>query len=149
MSLDELQRAYEKAYCSPAQRMDLIEEVAGPRSSLDGDSMEHFLVNVLERDPDPIVRHEAAFVLRHLKTHRRISGNVAKRALCTSARKDESIVVRHEAMEALHCFEGEEVERTLLSMLEHDEPDIRATAAISLERRKNRLGAEKETGYFL
>jgi HEAT repeat protein len=129
--------------------MDLIEDLADQWSVLEGDTLEYFLVDVLRRDPDPIVRHEAAFVLRHLKTHSRISGNIAKRALCTSAREDESIVVRHEAMEALHCFEGKDVECTLLSMQGHNEPDIRATAAISLERRKHRLGAEKETDYFL
>ena len=136
MSLIDLNLAYEKAVHSPARRMDLIEELQREGYDLDRGDLERFLVEVLGMDPDPIVRHEAAFAMGRLKTRDRIGGNVAAPALCASACKDSSLVVRHEATETLHCFEGKEVERTLVRLFHDDDPDIRATAAISLERRR-------------
>ncbi len=135
MSMEKLRHEYNGAMCSPARRMDLIEKQSREGHRHDAAELEIFLVKVLRNDSDPIVRHEAAFVLGRLKASGWISGEIAVSSLCAAACDDLSRVVRHEATEALPSFEGEEVDRTLLQLLQNDDRDIRATAAISLERR--------------
>ena len=136
MNLDELKRTYTIGSRSPARRMDLIGELASEACDLDPSDLEHFLVEVLGKDLDSIVRHEAAFVLGQLKKFGRIEGKISAQALCRAACDDESLVVCHEAAEALHSFEEEVVKFTLEQLLHHENRDIRATAVISLERLK-------------
>lgn len=134
MSVEKLRDEYNDAKCSPARRMDLIEQQTRVGHRQDATELEIFLVEVLRNDSDPIVRHEAAFVLGRLKASDWIIGEFAVPALCAAACDDLSRVVRHEATETLPCFEGPEVDRTLRQLLQNDDPDIRATAAISVER---------------
>lgn len=127
--------AYERAIDSPAKRMDLIEGLIANQHDISALGLESYLVEVLRADPNPIVRHEAAFVLGRLKDCGQIGGDVAVSALCIAACEDPSLVVRHEAVEALACFEHDEASSVLVNLLYHDHSDIRATASISLERR--------------
>lgn len=134
--------AYERAIDSPAKRMDLIEGLIANQHDISALGLECYLVEVLRADPNPIVRHEAAFVLGRLKDCGQIEGDAAVSALCVAACEDPSLVVRHEVVEALACFEHDEASSVLVNLLSHDHPDIRATASISLERR-NELPAPR------
>ncbi|MCC7166630.1 MAG: HEAT repeat domain-containing protein, partial [Rhodospirillales bacterium] len=61
--------------------------------------------------------------------------------LCVAALSDASLVVRHEAAEALGAFRGEKVEATLLQLLASEIVDIHLTACISLARHRRRDAA--------
>jgi hypothetical protein len=95
--------------------------------------LESFLARVLASDGDPVVRHEAAFVIGELKASGHVPGNLLLKALCRAALTDNSLIVVHEAAEALGNFDGVDVISTLSKLEQHVHPDVRATAAISLE----------------
>ncbi len=130
-SVGELLEGYHKRRQNPAERFDIIGGIL--EINLDGarEELEFFLVHVLERDEDPVIRHEAAFVLGKLKDRNTIDGNLASMALCLAASEDVSLIVRHEALEALCCFEGKVVGELLERFSDHENADIRATSAIS------------------
>lgn len=131
ISVGELEETYQKKKQNPAERFDMIEEILETKLDAARKKLEIFLVHVLERDEDPVIRHEAAFVLGKLKDRNTINGDLASRALCLTVNKDASLIVRHEALEALCSFEGEAVGALLEQFLDHENTDIRATAAIS------------------
>ena len=131
ISVGELEEAYRNRKENPAQRFDMIEKILETKLDSAREELEIFLVHVLERDEDPVIRHEAAFVLGKLKDRNTIDGDLASRALCLAVSKDPSLIVRHEALEALCCFEGEPVGALLEQFSDHQNADIRATAAIS------------------
>jgi HEAT repeat protein len=100
----------------------------------DGEFTEDALIQVLEKDIDPIVRHEAAFTLYKLYNRGQISGERALKSLCNSAYHDVSTVARHESAESLGFFRHPQAFETLNELLKDPNPDVVATARISLER---------------
>ena len=56
------------------------------------------LERVLEHDPDPVIRHDAAFAIGA------IFAGEAQDALARAALEDQSILVRHESLESLSFF---------------------------------------------
>ncbi len=126
--------AYKKAH-DPAERFESLYECL-PERDPPASLAKGFLINVLRSDPDPIVRHEAAFMLGELRESNRIDETGAAPALCVAAHEDSSLVVRHESIEAMFAFEGEDVERTLDTMVEDPDDDIRLTAEITIARRQ-------------
>jgi len=100
----------------------------------DGEFTVSALIQVLEKDVDPIVRHEAAFALYKLYNRGQISGEHALEALCNSAQNDSSVVVRHESAESLGFFRFPQAFEVLNQLAYESEPDVAATARISLER---------------
>ena len=123
----------ELSHGTPAVRLDAVEALGQGRGCM-GEFLENLLVNVLRTDLDPIVRHEAAFSLGKLMQRNAIPGRCASRQLCVSAVEDKSVIVRHEAIEALWCFKDLTVQTTVKTLLDDRHPDIRATAKITLER---------------
>jgi HEAT repeat protein len=119
---------------SACQRMDILEKLVG---GIDGDDkcyVEKLLVNVLRADGNPVVRHEAAFVLGKLYELRDIKGEITLSQLCNSSLSDSSVVVRHEAAEVLGVFNAGKAIATLQILVDDPNHDISATAQISLER---------------
>ncbi len=122
------------AKLSAAQRMDQIESLQ--KATIDNPiDIERFLIDILINDPDPIVRHEAAFVLGKLAENEKIKGIEAALTICQSAIYDQSVVVRHECVEALYAFQGEQVNKTIQLLLDDPQEEIRFTAIITAERR--------------
>jgi HEAT repeat protein len=132
-TFQDIKYAYEAA-SHPAQRMDNVTAFLKHKVDEIGQA-ERFLVSILMHDSDPIVRHEAAFVLGDFRSTGLIDDGVGSVALCNAARNDRSAVVRHEAIEALQWFSGPEVDATLAWGLKDEVEDVRLTAAISLAKR--------------
>src|SRR5690242_11536035 len=86
---------------STLERIRCLLKICDGIAEEDREFTENILVRVLELDPDPIVRHEAAFALYKLNKKGQIAGKIALQALCKSARSDISTVARHEAAESL------------------------------------------------
>ena len=107
------------------------------KSNLHGDKLEIFLGHILKNDSDPIVRHEAAFALGNLQQQGRISGNNSLKTLTSAIRDDKSIVVRHEALEALQTYPFIKVHKLLEQYSTHLNSDLKATARISLAKSKS------------
>lgn len=84
------------------------------------------LARVLKEDPDPIVRHEAAFVLGELADPAGVP------ALAEAVRSDPSDLVRHESAEALGWIAIEESAAALREALGDRSPEVARTAEISL-----------------
>lgn len=137
MTLSEIKRSYSQADSDASLRMDLVREIHR-LEDCDWKDAELFLCQVLSSDPDPIVRHEAAFFLGELRASYRIGDELASIKLCEAAISDSSIVVRHEAAEALYPFNGDQVKQTLDRLLGDPSEDVRFTAAISILRHKRR-----------
>jgi hypothetical protein len=118
---------------SPGRRMKALEQIADGIDPAFRTLVETTLVTLLHEDPDPIVRHEAAFVLAKLHATGALAGETALHALIKSALADSSIVVRHEATESLGVFDHPLVRETLRALTNDPVEDVAATARISLE----------------
>lgn len=101
------------------------------------------ILRVVKEDTDPIVRHEAVAQLVRLK---REKGNLFTkrvderiRAMFLAALDDNSVVVRHEILEALAYFGDATILETLRHHADDAEPDIRHTARLALELLQFRL----------
>ncbi len=84
------------------------------------------LARVLGEDPDPVVRHEAAFVLGELADPAGVP------ALAEAAEGDDSALVRHEAVEALGWIATPESQKALRLALRDPVSEVVRTAEISL-----------------
>jgi HEAT repeat protein len=119
---------------SACQRMDVLEKLVGGIDGDDNCRVEKFLVDILRADENPIVRHEAAFVLGKLYELGDVRGEITLSQLCDSSLSDCSVVVRHEATEVLGCFNSSRAIIALRILKDDPNQDISATAQISLER---------------
>src|SRR5918993_1033151 len=84
------------ATTSPGKRMRCLEYFADLNVVPDKDLIEEVLIKVLKEDPNPVIRHEAAFVLGRISCRSEVGVKTIS-ALCESARTDASTIVRHEA----------------------------------------------------
>src|SRR5579875_1898206 len=82
--------------------------------------------DVLLNDPDPLVRHEAAFSLGQ------IGLSSANEYLCKAALNDKDPVVRHESAAALGSIGSKEVEDVLEEVSRDPEPIVSNSAKASL-----------------
>lgn len=119
---------------SAFRRLEALENLASGIGGGDGARVEEILVNVLRADENPVVRHEAAFILGKLYESGDVRGEMTLGQLCDSALCDRSVVVRHEAAEVLGYFQAGRAIATLQILSDDPDPDISATARISLER---------------
>jgi HEAT repeat protein len=134
MTCDEIMNAF-GGTVDPSERMNLIELLM--ELSLESwREAEGFLSMIVDSDPDPVVRHEAAFALGELRRSGEIGDAAGRNSLCNAALNDKSILVRHEAAEALYCFGGPQVDAVLQQLLDDQSDDIKSTAAISISWRQ-------------
>lgn len=115
------------------ERMRRLKVIGEGFTRDDGPRVEKALVELLSDDPDPIVRHEAAFLLSDLMRRDLIGGNLARPALW-SATQDGSILVRHESALSLAAFPCAATIALLLRLREEDKyVDVRLSAELALE----------------
>jgi len=101
------------------------------------------LVDFLERNQNPIVRHEAAAQLLELARDKpmlmkRVKQKVLE-ALMKRASDDANVTSRHEAIEVLGYLGDEKAIPVLRPNLNHENEDIRYTARIALDVLQFRL----------
>src|SRR5437867_10558253 len=111
----------------------------------------------LAEDPDPIVRHEAAAQLLKIETSKPELSEGLKRqiqnALLKSVLKDQSVIVRHEAMEALAYIGDESALPILENLIDDANTDIKCTARIARDilifRLKNGVSGAEFSGALI
>lgn len=130
---DGLQRVLSHS-APPVERMDCLEELIEGDLDFDPEYVEEALVRILASDEDPVVRHEAAFILGKLHQRGKISGRRAIEQLCRSALSDSSVIVRHESAETLGYFDDPRAAAALEKLAGDPHPDVAATAQIGLAR---------------
>lgn len=133
MSIQSLLEHARSQTVPAAARMEALASLAECGAQINRDIIEETVASVLACDSNPVVRHEAAFVLGRLFRRQRIRGNFALPALCESAAFDQSVVVRHEAVEALAAFPLQQARDALRKALLDPSPDVVATAVVSLD----------------
>ena len=85
------------------------------------------LMKALAKDPNAVIRHDAAFILGERKVKQ------AHKLLCKMALKDKSPLVRHEATESLVDLPfTDEAKKTLNILLKDNIKEARETAQIVL-----------------
>jgi hypothetical protein len=129
-----------KCESDPSIRFEVLEKFY---SLVDCEDDVRFIINVLQNDEDPCVRHEAAAQLFRIEEKKPTLMINLKRqtiaALLDKAYNDESIVVRHESIEALGYI-GDEHSLTSLEKLSKDKNlDIRSTAEIAFHTAERRI----------
>ena len=134
MKFCEIQHFY-RASADPSARMEFVSLLIDVEEA-SWESVEAFAVEVLLKESNPIVRHEAAFVLGELRERGRIADDIGAAALRHAAEFDQSVVVRHEAAEAIYCFQGDMIDETLRRLLNDTNEDVRLTASMSLSWRE-------------
>lgn len=121
-------------------RFEVLEQFA---KIVDEESDVVILQSLLAHDPDPIVRHEAAAQLLQVETNKpeltASLRNQIQQALMKSVREDESVIVRHEAMEALAYVGDESALRVLGDLADDANTDIKCTARIARDILQFRL----------
>lgn len=101
------------------------------------------ILDILERHPDMMVRHEAAFVLLELEeTNPRLLKKMRPditAALSRRVKYDKSLVVRHETLEALGYVGDESCLSLLRLSAKNRNKDIRESALVALQLLEFRL----------
>ncbi len=98
------------------------------------------LCRVLEEDPSPLTRHEAAFTLGQL------GFNSALPALIQAMQRDPSPIVRHESAVALSSIGDESVVPQLKTAIEDKDEDVRNSALIAFEYLSYLRGKREKAG---
>lgn len=114
------------------ERMRRLKIIGEGFADSDKIRVERALAGLLAGDPNPIVRHEAAFVLADLRRRDLIFGSVALSALWSSVH-DQSVLVRHEVALSLAAFPCEVTTRCLDQLLRDQCEDVRLSATLALE----------------
>ncbi len=109
-----------------------------------------FLIRLLHSDKDPCVRHEVAaqlFRTEEKKPHlmENLRDDVIA-ALLERAQRDESTVVRHEAIEALGYIGDAQTLVVLKQLATEVDIDIRSTAEIAVSTTARRMRENVTTG---
>jgi len=130
----EIRAELEASAGQPGRRMDLVRSTMDQALELDGVEMEDLLLGVFRDDPDPIVRHEAVFIIGCLVSWGRIQGERAFPLIREASLRDRSVVVRHESVEALSNFHTPGSVEVCVQALEDPHEEVSATARITLER---------------
>lgn len=95
------------------------------------------LITILHNDDDPIVRHEAAAQLLRAETIKPDATGDMRAIICAALvkalEKDSSIIVQHEALEALAYIGDAETLRVLDSFRNSPNPDIRSAANVAFD----------------
>lgn len=95
------------------------------------------LIKVLKEDANPIVRHDAAYLLGKLQSLKAIN------ALCEAATTDKSPLVRHEATEILAFLPyTNETKSALQKSLNDPIREVRETAQIVVEHLEKKSSNE-------
>lgn len=114
-------------------RLDRVTQLLRTEHNVDPSTATE-LIATLASDSDPIVRHEAAFVLGHCCVLPESTIAEIRAALAPAAHNDSSVVVRHEATESLGHFQHSDVREVLEELCDSCDIDVAATARISLAR---------------
>jgi len=101
------------------------------------------VIDILEKHPDMMVRHEAAFVLLELEESNprllKEMSSIITSALSRSAKYDKSLVVRHETLEALGYVGDETCLNFLRLSTKSRNKDIQESALVALQLLEFRL----------
>lgn len=89
------------------------------------------VMDILSADVDPIVRHEAAYILGEL------GGDEATKGLISAIHTDANKFVVHEAMLALGTTGDYSQREMVRSFIDNEDEDLRRTASITLQRFDN------------
>ena len=130
----------------PSIRFEVLErfpELADCESDI------QFLIDILQNDHDPCVRHEAAAQLYRIEEKKpQLMANLRPRvvsALFERAWNDESVVVRHESIEVLGYIADEQSLDALRRLTTDVNLDISSTAEIALRTATRRIAEGIET----
>jgi len=134
LGMDEYRERYAAFVRFPGRRMDMVRSLMDRILDFDTAEVERFLADVVRDEHDPIVRHEAIFLVGVLVNWGMCKGEVAAPLIRRGAIEERSTVVRHESVEALANFRSVESVGVLERALQDADADVRATAVISLER---------------
>jgi HEAT repeat protein len=101
------------------------------------------MINILENDHDPCVRHEVAAQLYRIEERKpQLMANLRTRvvsALFDRAWNDESVVVRHESIEVLGYIADAQSLSALRRLTVDENLDISSTAEIALRTATRRI----------
>src|SRR6185312_1373555 len=118
-------------------RMSCLEQLGDMQVIPRPQGLMRLLLRTLRKDPNAVVRHEAAFVLGRIhELHSDLVGDEVFLGLCNSARTDPSAIVRHEATEVLGNIEDPRVMGVLQEIAQDGNLDIALTAILGLERQE-------------
>lgn len=95
-----------------------------------GEDVVPYISNVLKKDPNELVRHEAAFSLGQMCLRSGI------KPLEDATRNDPSLFVRHEAAVALGVIGSQEARETLQKALLDSSEQVRDSAVVALSNLK-------------
>lgn len=124
----------------PSIRFEVLEKFY---SYVEDDNDINLIINILDDDPDPCVRHEAAAQLFRIELKKNdLLQNLKSKAIEILFRKattDPSIVVQHESIEALAYLVGPEHLEQLRVFIDSNDLDIQSTATIAFHTAKKRI----------
>jgi hypothetical protein len=128
----------EEDACVRFEMLENFYEVADSESDI------LLLLSILNNDEDPCVRHEAAAQLFRIEEKKSylfspMTKNMAIKSLFTRAKYDESVVVRHESIEALGYLVDFDRLDCLDSFVQSENLDIKSTAKISTKVARYRI----------
>ncbi len=95
-----------------------------------GEDVVPYIATVLKKDPNELVRHEAAFSLGQMCLRRGI------KPLENATKNDPSLFVRHEAAVALGVIGSQEARETLQKALSDSSEQVRDSAVVALSNLK-------------
>lgn len=120
---------------SDARDLLALESILRGPCSTGGKHNYGLALRFLALSTNPIVRHEAAFVLGRLAAKGLAEVSECERALRIAISTDVAPIVRHEAIEALALLPWEHCEIALCEALNDKDPIVRQTAQLAVARR--------------
>ena len=114
----------------PAWRMTALENLFRWLSKEEARDTIDVFTNLFAKEPNSVVKHEFAFVLGRICQKGWCEKERILPSLVDAAFTDPSPLVRHEAAEALRCFNIDDVGDALTRLSEDSNPDVASTAAL-------------------
>ena len=133
-TLEQVDAEYRACGDRPGRRMDLVRGTMDMVLDVDCVALEEWLTWVIGSEADPIVRHEAVFAAGALVGFGALTGVTVFPVIVRGTVAEESVVVRHESVEALCNFHTLESVAASAAALADPHIEVSATARITLER---------------
>jgi len=135
-------------------RFELLEALV---DYADGEEDVRLMLSILRHDKDPMIRHEVAAQLLRLEQTKPELMYLLKKTILALLKEtvvnDESVIVKHEALEAIGYIGEQEELNFLLSYTRDLNEDIRTTSQVAYEslryRIDNNIGASELSSYLL
>lgn len=116
------------------EKLRLIENLDTIYDQYTPESVEAGLLEIVQHDENPVIRHEAAFHLGKLNSTLTFNEKKIIEIFEHVLNSDRSIVVKHEVLEALGFLDSPESIALLTRYSQHSDPDISTSADLSLNR---------------